>query len=155
MPKSAVLTLPRVESRSNSLRWLVVHSYKSHHQLSEHPQPPLLYQIDGEMEEKSMASSPERANSVMFGSLMLPTLTLPLLREIESLSLNKLTDVNGLESLESIRRAVSISRLSVRGYQFKPSKEHRGTAGKDHSDQAQFKLDDSWPANPLASFYCR
>lgn len=105
MLRTVVVTLPRVESRSNSLRSPVVHVYKSHHQLSEHPQPPLLRQIDGEMEGKSMASSPERANSVMFGSLMLPSLTLSPLWEIESLSLNKLTDVNRLESLKSIQTA--------------------------------------------------
>lgn len=46
-------------------------------------QPPLHQQIDGEKEGKSMASSPERAGSVMFGSLMLPSLTLPPLWEIE------------------------------------------------------------------------
>lgn len=60
MLKMVVVTLPRVESRSNSLRSPVVHGYKSHHQLSEHPQPPLLHQIDGEMEEKSMASSRQK-----------------------------------------------------------------------------------------------
>lgn len=76
-----------------------------------------------------MASSPEGANSVVLGSLMLPPSSLfhpappPLLTtprphllscgKIESWSLNKPTDVNGLESPESIRRPVSISLLSV------------------------------------------
>jgi len=58
--RSAVVATPRVESRSNSFRSLVVHGYKSHHQLPEHPQPPLLHQIDGEMEGKSMASSSQK-----------------------------------------------------------------------------------------------
>lgn len=58
------VTLPWVESHSNSLRSPVVHSYKSHHQLSEHPQPLLLHQIDGEMEEKSMASSRQKQPSL-------------------------------------------------------------------------------------------
>lgn len=62
-----------------------------------------------------MASSPEGANSVVFGSLMLhpPAPRLLSCGKIESWTLNKPTDVNGLESPESIRRPVSISLLSV------------------------------------------
>lgn len=113
MLKTLVVPLPCAESWSNSLRSPVVHIYRSHHQLSEHLQPPLPHQTDGEMLEKSMASSSERSNSVMFGSLMLPSPTLSPLWEIEILSLNKLTDVNRLESLKSICRPVSIRYLSA------------------------------------------
>lgn len=107
MLKTLVVPLPCVESWSNSLRSPVVHIYKSHHQLSEHLQPPLPHQTDGEMEEKSMASSSERSTSVMFGSLMLPSPTLSPLWEIEILSLNKLTDVNRLESSQYVGQFLS------------------------------------------------
>lgn len=132
MLKTLVVPLPCVESRSNSLRSPVGHVYKSHHQLSEHLQPPLPHQTDGEMEEKSMASSSERSNSVMFGSLMLasPTLSLSPLWEIEILSLNKLTDVNRLESVASFYLLSFCVRLSVQ-----PFKVMLVTAEKDPSDQ--------------------
>lgn len=138
MLKMLVVPLPCVESWSNSLCTPVVHIYKSHHQLSEHLQPPLPHQIDGEMEEKSMASSPERSNSVMFGSLMFPSPTLSPLWEIEILSLNKLTDVNRLESLKSICRPVSSCCSPAWGSQFSLLNWHVETAEKDPGDQVEF-----------------
>lgn len=90
----------------------VVHGYKSHHQLSEHPQPasspPDWWRNGGEKKINGFLSfSMERATSVLFSSLMSSRSAVGNWKR----SLNKLTDANGKMSLVSIQRLVSICHL--------------------------------------------
>lgn len=116
--------LPCVESRSNSPnpparpggpRVQITSSavWAAHSHLFPH-------QIDGETEGKINGFLSRRSQLCRVWEFdvtpSIPPASPPLLLgcgKIESWSLNKPTDVNGLESLESIRRPVSISLLSV------------------------------------------
>lgn len=147
--------LPRVESRSNSLtppacssRWAA----RTNHIISclGGPQPPLpsadWWRNGGKNQWLPLQKEPTLSCLGVWCYPPLPSFlpaTSPpphLLScgKIESWSLNKPTDVNGLESLESIRRPVSISLLSVWGYQFKPFKATLLGAAGERSNAVGF-----------------
>lgn len=124
----------------------VVHGYKSHHQLSEHPQPasspPDWWRNGGKKINGFLSFSAERATSVLFSSLMSSRSAVGNWK----LSLNKLTDANGKKSLVSIQRLLSIwPSLPCRGEGFGLRKKETllKPFGEDDSDPVEFLFDDS------------